>query len=331
MKITRIINYAQEINPVRRYRGLKNHYLQALKKGEEDICKTLDIPEKMYLKYKKNKKAISFSDRIKIFIYQLHVDKHFTLLNTSFGGDKKTEAFAAALMQAKKKAAESVLHKTIPYRVYDVIDKIDTGTAANIKKAVFIPVNYLRYIIKSDKKFKPLMAQLTAIKGNGDDFAQQAYEIIIKHLKIKDRAPQLIIDNNLKPLGEYSSTDNTIKIRTNRKRKDIIRTLRHELEHFRQSDIIIRALGIEEYAKIYPQVKIYTLRKNFSGSINAPKIKPDKKLMNFLKYCVEGKKAYKQKDTWFDYYLNFIEVGARERGKFYQKQFHLKDNLTFSA
>ena len=53
MRIDKIISFAQEINPVRRYRGLKTHYLTILEKGEKDICKTMDIPEKTYLKYKK--------------------------------------------------------------------------------------------------------------------------------------------------------------------------------------------------------------------------------------------------------------------------------------
>ena len=331
MKINKIISYAQEINPVRRYRGLKNHYLKALKKGEEDICKTLDISEKTYLKYKKNEKACSFSDKIKNLIYQLYIDKHFTLLNTSFSGDKKAQAFAAALMRAKKEAAASTLYRTFPYKLWNSIDKLDTGTPANIKKAVFIPVNYLRYLINSDKKFRPLMAKLVAIEGNGDEFTQQAYSIITKYLRIANRAPELVIDNNLKNYGEYLPTENVIKIRTNRKRKEIINTIRHELEHFRQSDLIIRALGIEEYAKIYPHIKLDTFKKNFAKSIGARRITPNETLMTYIENCIKGKKIYKKKGTHFDYLLNFIEVHARKKGHNYQKQFKLKDNITFLA
>lgn len=331
MRIDKIISFAQEINPVRRYIGLRRSYIKTLESNEKDICKTLGVPDKVYNKYKTLKASGSFTDRIKIFLCQLYADKHYNLLNTSFDGDKKAMAFVSALMQAKKSAATSVFHKTIPYKIYNAVDKQDTGITANIKKAILIPINYLRYLIKSDEKLSPLMAKLTAIQGNGDEFATQAYNLIIKYLKIADRAPKLVIDNTIKSYGDYSTTNNVIRIRTNRKRKDIIRTIRHEIEHFRQADVIIRALGIEEYAKIYPTAKLIDLRTNFAGSIRAPRIKPDQKLLNFIKQCTEAMKNYKQKDTWFDYYLNLTEVNARGRGDLYRKQFVLKDNITFLA
>ncbi|MBR6301583.1 hypothetical protein IKR55_02485 [bacterium] len=331
MRIDKIISFAQEINPVRRYRGLKTHYLTILEKGEKDICKTMDIPEKTYLKYKKFEKTGSIFDRLKVLIYQLYNDKHYRLLNTSFQNDDKARAFFAALFQTKKEAAYSTLYKTYPYKLYSAIDKMDTGIPANIRKAVFLPINCLRYLIKGDKKIKPLMTQLAAIKGNGDEFTNQAYQIIVKHLRLEDRAPELIIDNTLKNCGEYYPVENVIKIRTNRKRKQIINTIRHEIEHFRQSDIIIRALGIEEYAKIYPQAKIKDLRKNFARTIQAKRKKPNEALMAFIENCIEAKRTYKKKGTKFDYYLNFIEVEARARGDHYQKQFAIRDNITFLA
>ncbi len=331
MRIDKIISFAQEINPVRRYRGLKKHYLSVLEKGEKDICETMDIPEKTYLKYKKFEKTGSLSDRLKVLIYQLYNDKHYRLLNTSFRKDDKAQAFFAAIFQTKKEAAYSTLYKTYPYKLYNVIDKMDTGMPANIRKAILIPINYLRCLIEGERNFKPLMTKLAAIKGTGDEFTNQAYQIIVKHLRLEDRAPKLIIDNALENCGEYYSVENVIKIRTNRKRKQIINTIRHEIEHFRQSDIIIRTLGIEEYAKIYPQAKIQDLRKNFARTIHAKRMKPNEALMAFIENCIEAKRTYKKKGTKFDYYLNFIEVEARERGARYQKQFALRDNITFLA
>ncbi len=331
MKINRIISRAQDFCPVKRYKGLKSLYLKSLNNKEKDICKTLDIPDKTYNKFKEYEKHGSIFKKIKIWVGLLYCDGHFKLFNTSFNGTQKPEAFFAALMQAKKGAAERVLKETYSYRLYEKIDNVDTGTPANIKKALLIPVNYLRYYIKSDKKLRPLMTKLSAIKGNGDEFTTQAYELITKHLRISDRAPKLVIDNNLKLYGEYYPTENVIKIRTNQKRKDIICTLRHEIEHFRQSDFIIRVLGIDEYAKIYPQVKPATIRKNFAGTISAPRIKLNQSNTDYLNNCVEAKKTYKQKGTWFDYYLNFIEVYARNKAEVYRKQFLLKDNITFLA
>lgn len=106
-------------------------------------------------------------------------------------------------------------------------------------------------------KYKELFKSLNKI-NDFKEFVQSAYKGIVKCENMQDIAPKEvnIVEkiNGGSGIGGYQPLDNSISIDATMKefgRFEIFNALRHELEHCKQCNWMLRCLGKDEYLKIW--------------------------------------------------------------------------------
>ncbi len=201
--------------------------------------------------------------------------------------------------------------------------------------ALLIPLSFLfirRYTVPKDyRQFFKSLEKITDKK----EYAKQAYEGLVKLLNMQDIAPAKITTENL-GLSAFDTTPSTIathaclenSITLNESAinlfKDdkggIIGSLRHELEHCKQSNFLLEHIDAEEYVKIvlekqYAQanhdspffkalLEYYKrqVQEGYKQSLSKPKSAPTPEIQDKINkyidatknYSTETEKAYKE-------------------------------------
>ena len=110
---------------------------------------------------------------------------------------------------------------------------------------------------KIDKEYAEIFKNMNGLKF--EDRVFNTYTDLAEQMGYRFRSdrPNLKFSTKYSSGGKASTDEITIFMQADSKVSDIFKTMRHELEHFRQDDLVYRSFGEEEYinAQILPMLK----------------------------------------------------------------------------
>lgn len=210
--------------------------------------------------------------------------------------------------------------------------------------ALLIPLSFLfirRYTVPKDyRQFFKSLEKITDKK----EYAKQAYEGLVKILNMQDIAPAKVTTENLglsafettpSTIAEYTLLKNSITLNESAinffedDKGSIIGSLRHELEHCKQSNFLLNYITPEEYAKATMESQygkldynapfaqgllrynIKTVQKGYKTTLSKPKTAPTPEIQDRINKYIDARKNYSTK-TYKTYKENLLEKEAFE-------------------
>ena len=210
--------------------------------------------------------------------------------------------------------------------------------------ALLIPLSFLfirRYAVPKDyRQFFKSLEKITDKK----EYAKQSYEGLVKILNMQDIAPEKLTTETLgasafettpSTIAGHAFLENSINLNESAinffedDKGSIVGSLRHELEHCKQSNFLLQHIDAEKYAKIvlenkYGQMNYdapffkallehskKTVQEGYKTTLNKPKTAPTPEIQDRINKYIKKKKNYST-ETEKAYKENLLEKEAFE-------------------
>ena len=202
--------------------------------------------------------------------FQSQLNNSSGVFNVNFtSGNLKTDEFVSDKNKDENKlsTAQKVGIGAVVIALAGIITSsiLSKGKKTNISSEQAAKLKELVSAGKIDEKYLEIFQSTEHLKG--DKFIREAYNKISKLMGYENSAPELKIINSYTS-GGSSTSSILVSTKSFKTKNEQFRVIRHELEHFRQNEMIYRAFGKDAYieAKLTPSVERLRLNDDYCKS-----------------------------------------------------------------